>query len=164
MIKVLYYFAVETNEDFIKATIRQLLRFANKYSRIEKLPIPVDDDLEITTKEAHTIQAIGERKQMSVTDVANHFGVTKSAASQMVTRLENKGFLSKTQAPHSNKELDLSLTDLGWRAFRAHERCHGEDMAGLVKRLEAYPLQQVAILSVLLEAIDAVMDERLGEN
>jgi len=153
-----------TKENQIRAAIRQLLRIANKYSRIEKLPIRVDENLEITTREVHTIQVIGEREQMSVTDVAAHFGVTKSAASQMVARLEKKGFLNKAQAPHSNKELHLSLTNLGWRAFHAHERVHGEDMADLIGRLEAYPLRQIAILSVLLEAISTVMDERLGEE
>ena len=65
---------METKEDLIKASIRQLLRIANKYARIEKLPIYVDGDTAITTGEAHTIQAIGEQELMTVTDVANHFG------------------------------------------------------------------------------------------
>lgn len=155
---------MDTKEDLIKAAIHQLLRIANKYARIEKLPIHVDEDLDITTREVHTIQAVGERKQMSVTDVATHFGVTKSAASQLVARLERKGLLAKTQAHHNNKELHLSLTESGWKAFLAHERFHGKDLAVLIGRLRAYPLQQIATLSVLLEAIGAVMDERLGEE
>jgi DNA-binding MarR family transcriptional regulator len=155
---------MDTKEDLIKTAIRQLLRIASKYARIEKLPIPVDDGVEITTREAHTIQAIGERKQMSVTDVATHFGVTKSAASQIIARLEKKGFLEKKQVPHNNKELHLSLTELGWRAFRAHEHFHGKDMADLISHLEVYPLQQIATLSVLLEAIGTIMDDRLGDQ
>lgn len=154
---------MDTKEDLIKAAIRQLLRIANKYARVEKLPIHVDDGVEITTREVHTIQAIGERKQVSVTDVATHFGVTKSAASQIIGRLEKRSFVKKQQLPDNNKELDLTLTDLGWKAFQAHERFHGKDMASLINLLEAYPLQQIATLSVLLEAIGLVMDERLGE-
>jgi DNA-binding MarR family transcriptional regulator len=96
---------METKEDLIKATIQQLLRVARKYSRSEELPIQIGRDLEVTTREAHIIQAIGERTQMSVTGLAGYFGITKSAASQMVAKLAKKGFLEKEQAPHNNKEL-----------------------------------------------------------
>lgn len=155
---------MNTKKDLIKSTIRQLLKISTKYSRIESMPIQVNHDMEITTREAHVIQAIGERKQMSVTDLACHFGVTKSASSQIVAKLAGKGFLEKAQAPHSNKELELSLTDLGWQAFHAHERFHGRDMEALIKHLDAYPMQQIATLSVLLDAIDGKMNERLGEK
>ncbi len=148
-------------DDLIKAAIRRLIQITNKYSRIETLPIQVDDDIEISTKEIHTIQAVGEKKQTNVTELAAHFGVTKSAASQLIGKLAKKGLIEKGFAPHSNKELELSLTDLGWKAFRAHERFHGDDLAELIERLSVYPLNQVAILLVLLEAIDEIMDERL---
>lgn len=154
---------MEDKEDLIKATIKQLLQIANKYSRIERQPIHVDDDVEITTREAHTIQVVGEDKEINITDMATHFGVTKSAASQIVAKLTEKGFIEKMPAPHSNKELQLSLTRLGWQAFYAHERFHGKDMASLIRRLSAYPVQQIAVLSVLLEAIGTVMDDRLNE-
>ncbi len=155
---------METKEDLIRTTIQKLLRIAKMYSRIEELSIPVDKGLETTTREAHIIQAIGEHERMSVTQVASHFGITKSAASQMVAKLTNKGYLSKKQAVHSNKELELSLTPLGWKAFRAHDQFHGRDMADLVERLSAFSLSQIATLSVLLEALGSVMDQRLSNR
>ena len=155
---------METKEELIKSTIRELLRIAKRYSRIENLPIPVDEGVEVTTAEAHTIQAIGQGKETRVLDVANCFGITKSAASQMVAKLIRKGFLDKRQSPHNNKEFFLSLTELGWKAFRAHERFHGKDMAELVNRLSGFSLSQIATISVLLEAIGSVMDERLSER
>lgn len=155
---------METKEELIKSTIRQLLRVARKYARIEELPIPVDEDLEITTAEAHTIQAIGEGEQMRVLDIAMNFGISKSAASQMVAKLTRKGFVEKRQSPYNSKEFPLSLTELGWRAFRAHERFHGKDLADLLNRLNAFSLSQIATISVLLEAIGNVMDERLSEK
>jgi len=155
---------MEDKEELIKSTIRQLLRIAKKYSRIEGLPIPIDEGMEITTTEAHTIQAVGEGEQMRVLDIATHFGITKSAASQMAAKLIRKGFLDKRRSPHNSKEFPLSLTELGWRAFRAHERFHGKDLADLVNRFSAFSLSQIATISVLLEAIGSVMDERLSEK
>jgi len=152
---------METKDDLILGTVRQLQRVAAKYARIEELPIPVEDGIEVTTREAHTIEAVGNRQQMSVTDVATAFGITKSAASQMVSKLCDKGFLEKKQAPHSNKEFQLTLTSLGRKAFDAHARFHGEDKEALMERLRGYSLSQIATISVLLEAIGEVMDNRL---
>ncbi|QLA15712.1 MarR family winged helix-turn-helix transcriptional regulator [Desulfolutivibrio sulfoxidireducens] len=153
---------METKDDLILATVRQLRRVAAKFARIEELPIQVADGVEVTTREAHTIEAVGNGKQMSVTDVANAFGITKSAASQMVSRLCDKGFLDKKQAPHSNKEFQLTLTPLGQKAFDAHERFHGEDREALMERLRGFSLSQIATISVLLEGVGEVMDKRLS--
>ncbi|MBB4267008.1 MarR family winged helix-turn-helix transcriptional regulator [Roseospira visakhapatnamensis] len=153
----------DSKDDLVKTTVRQLMRVAHRVARVEDLPIRVHDDLEITTKEAHTIEAVGERPGLSVTDVATTFGITKSAASQMVTKLVAKGFLTKVRAPHSNKEWELGLTPLGWTAFRAHESAHGRDFARLVDHLNSFSLSQIATLTVLLEAIGGIMEDRLGE-
>lgn len=155
---------METKDALITLVIRQLMRVAKQYSRVEVLPIPVAPGIDITTAEAHTIQAIGQHKQMSVTEVAAHFGITKSAASQMAARLTAKGFLEKKQSPHSNKELELSLTQLGWRAFRAHETFHGKDMAQVVRRLSAFSSLEIANASALLEAMSEVMERRLSRD
>lgn len=153
---------METKDDLIMATVRQLRGVAAKYARMEEMPIPVGEGITVTTREAHTIEAVGNRKQMSVTDVANAFGITKSAASQMVSKLCDKGFLDKKQAPHSNKEFQLTLTPLGQKAFDAHERFHGQDREALMERLRGFSLSQVATISVLLEAIGDVVDKRLS--
>lgn len=155
---------MEDNEKLAKIAIRHLLRIANKYSRIEKQPIAVGESISVTTREAHTIQIIGERDHMCVTEIARHFGITKSGASQIVSKLEKNGFLEKLPAPNSNKELHLSLTKLGWEAFLAHEKCHGDDMNQLMDSLSVYPIQQIATLSVLLENIEGIMDLRLKEK
>ncbi len=155
---------MESKEELIRSAIIQLLQIAGKYSRIEELPIVVDKDTEVTTREAHVIQAIGEHGEMNITNVANRFGITKSAASQMTAKLVNKGFVAKKQAVHSSKEFSLSLTELGWRAFKAHEMFHGKDLADLIARLSTFSLSQIATISVMLDSIGAVMDERLSRS
>lgn len=155
---------METKEDLIKETIHALLRVAKMYARIEEMPIPLNDDREVTTREAHTIQAIGENEPMTVTMLAGYFGITKSAASQMVSKLVKKKFIMKNQSVQSAKEYELSLTPLGWLAFRAHEQFHGRDMADLVARLSGFSLSQIATLSVMLEAIGSLMDRRLAKQ
>ena len=155
---------MDSKEELIKAALQALIRIAHQYARIEAMPIPVDEDHTITTREAHTIQAIGEGEAANVTQVATHFGITKSAASQLVAKLEKRGFLAKRPAAHSNKEFQLSLTALGEAAFRAHEYFHGRDFATLVDSLSAFPISQIATLSVLLETLGEVMERRLARH
>ena len=155
---------MESKQDLIRSTIHDLIRVAKMYSRIEELPITVHEELEITTREAHTIQTVGENELISITQLASYFGITKSAASQMVTRLVKKNLLFKKQAPHSNKEFQLSLTEPGWQAFKAHEQFHGKDMSEVMKRLSGFSISQIATLSVLLETISGIMEKRLNER
>jgi len=154
---------METKEDLIKDTVHALLRVAKMYARIEEMPIPLGNGMEVTTREVHTIQAIGDNESMTVTGLATYFGITKSAASQMVSKLVKKGFLLKNQSVQSAKEYELSLTPLGWVAFRAHEQFHGRDMTVLIERLSGFSLSQIATLSVMLEAIGSLMNQRLDQ-
>jgi DNA-binding MarR family transcriptional regulator len=152
---------MENKEDLIKSTIRELMRIARRFAQVEETPISVSDELSVSTREAHTVEAVGEQEPLSVTRLAAHFGITKSAASQMVSKLVKRGFMVKKPSPHSNKEFELYLTPLGREVFGAHERFHGAEMEKLVARLSAFSLPQIATLSVLLEALGSAMDQRL---
>jgi len=155
---------METKEDFVRAMSRKLLLILNKHARLEALPMRFDEGVEVTHREVHVIQAIGEHKRLNIKELGAHFGITKSAASQMTAKLTKKGFVEKAASAHSNKELQLSLTELGWRAFHVHEKFHGDHLADLVNRLGAFSLSQLATTSVLLEVMESVVDERLSQR
>ncbi len=74
--------------------------------------------------EIHTIQVIGNNLGINSTYLAARMGVTKSAVSQTVNKLLNKGLIRKTHLPADARESALELTDLGWKGFLAHERFH----------------------------------------
>ena len=150
--------------DLIKSISRQLMRIIKKHERIEEIPVRLDEGIEVTPTESHAIQAIGENKSINVTDLGAHFGVTKSAASQIVAKLTKKGFVEKTMSEHSNKELQLQLTALGWQAFEAHEKCHGRHLVDIIERLGSFSLSQIATASVVLDVIEDVMGERLSNR
>lgn len=155
---------MESKIDLVKSISHQLLRVIKKQGRIEEIPIRLDEGVAVTPTESHIIQAIGENKSINVTELAVYFGVTKSAASQIVAKLAKRGFVEKTMSDHSGKELRLTLTNLGWRAFEAHEKCHGRHMADIVSRLGSFSLSQIATATVLLDVIEEVMDDRLKRH
>lgn len=161
---MLYYVVMKTNtNESARMVIQNLLRLLNKFDRIEKMPIVLENGVELTTKEIHTIQAIGETEKINVTEVGTHFGVTKGAASQMVSRLVERGFVTKSISAHSNKEFELTLTDLGWQAFKTHERFHGQDMAELIKLIGSYKKNRIRDFGDMLSLVEEIMNRRLGK-
>ena len=153
---------METKEEIINDITRRLFRLLNKHARLEALPVQLGDGTTLTHRELHVIEAIGQAEHLNITDLGGHFGVTKSAASQMVSKLAKKGLVRKTCPPHTNKEYQLTLTDAGKGAFGLHKRIHGEHMTDIISRLGAFSLSQIATISVMLEAMESVVDERVA--
>jgi DNA-binding MarR family transcriptional regulator len=84
--------------------------------------------------ELHTITAVGQEPGLSLKRLAELTGVTKGAASQMVSRLVRKGYVTKGPAPGAPREIALDLTELGRRARAAHAELH----AGMHATVRAY--------------------------
>lgn len=142
----------------------RLMHIINKYSTLEKHPIRFSKDVILTPREIHTIQAVGEHEQLNVKDVGDFFGVTKSAASQMVSKLVAKGYLRKSSAADNNKELLLSLTERGQQAFAAHENLHNKHRRELENKLKSYfSEEEILTVTKLLSCIDDVFNERIAE-
>jgi len=152
---------MDTKKELITNTVSHLLKFARKFTFMETMPIKIDKDREITTNEAHIIQAIGENEEINITSLSKLFGVTKSATSQMISKLSKNGYVKKQQAPYSNKEYLLSLTEPGWQAYHAHKQFHGREMDELINRLSSFSSSQIATISVMLETINDIIDERI---
>lgn len=155
---------MENKEEIIIKTIKTFASVASKYCESENLPIRVDEKTLVSTREAHVIQAIGEGEDVGVTYLGKFFGISKSAASQMVSKLNTKGFIKKIRSETNNKEIKLVLTALGQKAFDAHEKTHKEDRQYLVSKMSTFSLSQIATLSVMLESIGEIMDERIDKG
>jgi DNA-binding MarR family transcriptional regulator len=64
----------------------------------------------------------------TVGDVAEHLGVTKQAASQLVDELVRKGYVTRAAHPTDARARLLALTPRGWACTRAADRAMAELM------------------------------------
>lgn len=55
-------------------------------------------------------------------DLAEHLGVTKQAAAQLVEELVRKGYVERHPHPHDRRARLLTLTATGWAATRAADQ------------------------------------------
>ncbi len=70
-----------------------------------------DDSLYM--REVHFLVALGPKDQPTMSEIANQLGVTQGAVTQMVTRLEKKGYVVRSKSSHDRRQTTVSLTEKG---------------------------------------------------
>ena len=68
------------------------------------------------------------RGDATVVDVAEHLGVTKQSASQLVDQLVQRGYVTREPHPHDARARLLALTARGVACTRAADRAASEAM------------------------------------
>lgn len=74
-------------------------------------------------------------KNASVNELAEHLGVTKQAASQMVEYLENHDYVTSLPDPKDRRIKVVALTARGWACIRKTEEILGEQERALAAEL-----------------------------
>jgi DNA-binding MarR family transcriptional regulator len=86
----------------------------------------------------------------TVADVAEHLGVTKQAASQLVEQLVQRGYATRSPDPQDGRARLLALTDRGWACTRAATQAAGETVSAWRQVLGA---DAMAALQAALQAV-----------
>lgn len=81
-------------------------------------------DTKLYHSEIHMLQCIKENEGLHISAIARILGITRGAASQTVTRLENKKFILKNVDLNNNSRIILKLTPKGETAYRCHKKYH----------------------------------------
>ena len=87
----------------------------------------------------------------SMIDVADHLGVTKQAASQLVEQLVQRGYVIREADPGDARSRILKLTERGWACTRAAEQAAAGTTDAWRRQLGT------AAMSALQSALQAVV-------
>lgn len=150
-------------EKDLQEIVLRLQRIVDKHLQVRAISLTVGDGLVLAPGEIHVLQAIGENQGCNVTALGESLGVTKSAVSQMVTKLTKKEVVRKVPAPDNGKEKLLFLTGLGHKAFMIHQAFHLRHMTALLNRLESFSDTAISDTSVVLREVERTVDDRLTE-
>jgi DNA-binding MarR family transcriptional regulator len=153
---------MNAKEETIRHMSSRLMRIINKHVRIESIPIPVND-VRLSPGEIRFIQTIGDNEGTNVMTLGTRMGITKSAVSQMVGKLERKGFAAKRPAADNNKEILVFLTPAGKEAYAAHKQHNERHLHNLIERLEEFSDTQIATTAMILSVVESLADERMTE-
>ena len=140
---------------------RLMERTMHKYVQAEKVPRDYGQGIFMTQTEIHTIAIIGDRPGINVTELAKLRGVTKGAASQLIYKLVDKGYVCKETSPNSDTAVCLTLTDTGRIAYEGHNAYHEKSGSEFMKELSEMPKEFEDYGIKMLTAFDKYLDEKL---
>lgn len=76
------------------------------------------------TSEIHVLSCIGDNVGFCASDIARTLGVTRGAISQMLKKLEKKGYLTREADPDNKLRFILGLSAKGVKAYEKHLEYH----------------------------------------
>ena len=114
----------EISQETIFKILTQFMRIKKKFDKIENMSIDIGDGKKLYPSELHVVEVIGNNYANTVTEISKKFGITKGAVSQVVLKLLEKGLISKERNKDYGKEIILSLTEKGSKAFKIMDKLH----------------------------------------
>ncbi|WP_207259758.1 MarR family winged helix-turn-helix transcriptional regulator [Desulfovibrio sp. Huiquan2017] len=97
-----------------------------KYARVDSHASDFGVGVALYPSEIHMVSRVDRHDGVGVTDLAEEFGVTKGAVSQVVTRLVDKGLLVKEPDPLNRTRVVIRTTETGHVASENHLKFHRE--------------------------------------
>lgn len=133
------------------------IKISYKLTELEKIPIDFGAGEVLYPSEIHTIDAIGNKVD-TVTAISNKFGITKGAVSQVIVKLNKKGYINKIRNEVYSKEIILSLTDKGLKAYKIHKKWHKIMDTGMSDLINSYSDEWVNVFQDLLVQFEKQID------
>lgn len=115
--------------------IRLFIRMVHRYNSLEKIPVTTTASLRLYHSERHMLDAIGDHPGVNMTEFAREIGVTKGAVSQIVKKLESKGFVKRFKGIDNNKDVLLELTSSGKEAYLNHRQTNDVTISVLEEKM-----------------------------
>ena len=104
--------------------------------------------------EIHVIWLLGKEPGIYGLKLAQKIGVTKSAASQVLAKLERRGMISSHVASDKLTKRVYSLTEEGWKVFHFHEKIHNDFERRFNNLLRQYTPEQRRFLKRFVQDLN----------
>lgn len=143
-----------------------MTRLVNKYNRLDSKALDFGTGDLLFPSEIHVVEIIGKNHGNTVNEICQKLGVTKGAVSQIVDKLSKKGLVAKQRNPDFYKEIMLSLTAKGRKAFKGHENFHKLMDEDLYKNMTHFDKNEIENAEVVLRVIESQIEKyiRLGKK
>ena len=141
--------------------ITEFIKIANKLNELEKIPVDFGTGELLYPSEVHTIAIIGDGVD-TVTEISVRFGITKGAVSQIIAKLHKKRYITKTRNELYGKEINLSLTEKGIKAYQAHQKLHENMDNDIIQSAQFYSDESIQSFCGLINEIEKHIDKYIN--
>lgn len=132
-------------------------------SQYDSTPHRYGDEI-LYQSEMHFLQAVGNTPNITITIIAQQLDKTKSACSQMVRKLINKGLITQYRNPLNNREYYLNLTPKGTKIYYAHEEFDKRCLRRTYDCLKAFTEDQLNDYIKIQTCLNQVFAKDVAEN
>lgn len=105
-----------SSADVSEAITISLLRVINKIQQGRRIPRDYGAGISMTLLEAEMCALIARKDGVTGSELSDELAVTRSATSQIISKLKSKGLVAETVSEQDGKRKELSLTQLGLKA------------------------------------------------
>ncbi|MDD3407792.1 MAG: MarR family transcriptional regulator [Methanomicrobium sp.] len=144
--------------DFSKIS-EKWIRILDKIDSEEKTPKDFGTGDFLHRSEIHTIMAVGDNPGINVTNLSEILGISKSAISQMIKKLERKKLIERFVEEENKKEIRLVLSPKGKIAYLGHEQHHARIFAKMHSKIGSLNISEFELISGFLSAVEETFDE-----
>lgn len=113
-----------------------IYRFVMRYNDYIVSTHNYGGDIPLTMIEAHTLTYIEENPGTTIGDLSKYWNKTKGAISQTVSRLTEKGLVTKDKIDGNSKNIFLYPTKLGIKLSKSHKLYDTLDIAKTMGKLQ----------------------------
>lgn len=111
---------------------------------IEEHAVRTEEFKDLTTNDAHVIEAIGKTEIKNMSSVAKKLNVTTGTLTISVNSLVKKGYVNRERSEEDRRVVLVSLTEKGKRAYEHHEIFHQKMIRAICERLNDTEKQVLA--------------------
>ena len=101
-----------------------LVGIFNNILIIEEASLKTSRFKDVSIKEMHTIDEIGNRENATPSDIAKALMVTLGTVTTSLNRLEQKGYIIRKRSDVDRRVVHLSLSPKGRLLYRLHQKFH----------------------------------------
>jgi DNA-binding MarR family transcriptional regulator len=134
---------VTTMSQWIEISMRRSMRNFLRYARENGLSM----------SQFAVLFHLSRRRSCGVTDLGDHLGVTSAAASQLLERLVQQGFILRSEDPHDRRAKQIVLTEKGSQILEEGIHARQDWLVDLADTLSFVEREQIR------EALDLLIDK-----
>lgn len=158
-----YNWAMKTNNSF-DALMERFIQIVNKYNELNSIAYDYGNGIPLHPSEIHALIAIQAGDSPNITAIAEKLGITKSAVSQVVQKLSQKGLAEKFKTAGNAKEVRIRLTENAQNALKGYQSIYASIFGELMTALDSTSPEQLAYLDTFFKTLDAHFEKVIKDR
>jgi len=151
------------NKEAVKDLLKDLVVIMHKLKVLESRPQEFDG-VKLYAAEVHTMQGISRFKDISAKELSQRLCVTKGAVSQMLSKLEAKGYIKKAKDKMNQNWLRLTLTEKGQGIVKSHQQKYMLLYEKIVKYVGDFTDEDYKKFKFVLSSVSGDLDQYLEKE